>query len=180
MINNRQADIPETIVRFFSFFTILTNILVACFFTTTVFRLRGLTFKIFSDKGAITAITAFILIVGLVYQVVLRGIWQPTGMQYVVDELLHTVIPLYMLGYWWSNMEPSDIEFRSILRWVIYPVLYLIFVLVRGLYSGFYPYPFLNVSEIGWLMSLQNILLVIGATVVTLTILVQVGKRKVR
>jgi hypothetical protein len=40
-----------------------------------------------------------ILIVGLVYQVVL-GIWNPTGLQYIVDELLHTVIPLFMLGYW--------------------------------------------------------------------------------
>ncbi len=33
MIQNRQAGVGETIVRFFSFFTILTNSLVAAYFT---------------------------------------------------------------------------------------------------------------------------------------------------
>lgn len=36
-IQNKQVDIAETIIRFFSFFTILTNILVALFFTYRIF-----------------------------------------------------------------------------------------------------------------------------------------------
>jgi hypothetical protein len=30
----------------------------------------------------------------------IEGNMNPTGLQYIVDELLHTVIPLFMLGYW--------------------------------------------------------------------------------
>ena len=33
IIENRVAPVTETIIRFFSFFTILTNILVAVYFT---------------------------------------------------------------------------------------------------------------------------------------------------
>ena len=75
MIQNRQADIVETIIRFFSFFTILTNSLLTLFFTTKVFKSFAERIKIFNQKGSLTAITTFILIVGLVYQIILRSIW---------------------------------------------------------------------------------------------------------
>ena len=36
LLQNRQADVFETIIRFFSFFTILTNLLVAIYFTSRI------------------------------------------------------------------------------------------------------------------------------------------------
>ncbi|MFZ5976285.1 MULTISPECIES: Pr6Pr family membrane protein [unclassified Hydrotalea] len=33
--------------------------------------------------------------------------------------------------------------------WLIYPLLYLVYILIRGSFSGFYPYPFVNVLQIG-------------------------------
>ncbi|TVQ16682.1 MAG: hypothetical protein EA364_00100, partial [Balneolaceae bacterium] len=33
--------------------------------------------------------------------------------------------------------------------WLLYPVLYLLFILIIGNFSGFYPYPFLDVAELG-------------------------------
>jgi len=52
---------------------------------------------IFFEAGVITAITVYITIVGLVYNVILRFLWKPEGLQFIVDELLHTVIPLLLL-----------------------------------------------------------------------------------
>ncbi len=75
MFQNRQTDIPEMIIRFFSYFTILTNILVALYFTASAFRSKVIPFRWLLSKGTLTATTAFILIVGLVYQIALRGIW---------------------------------------------------------------------------------------------------------
>lgn len=177
MIQNRQTDIPETIIRFFSFFTILTNLLVALFFTVKVFKLNSVPFKLFSAKGSITAITAFIVIVGLVYQLVLRHIWQPTGLQWVVDELLHTIIPIYMLIYWYVNIKRTDLEIKPLLYWLLYPVFFIIFVLIRGHFSGYYPYPFLNVVEIGYEKTLLHTGLIFGATLATLTILISIGNK---
>lgn len=180
MLLNRQVGVFETIVRFFSFFTILTNILVALFFTVSVFKTNKSPFNIFLKKGTLTAITAFILIVGLVYQIALRDIWNPTGLQRVVDELLHTIIPLFMLGYWSRNIKRDELRLKPIFLWLLYPVFYLIFVFVRGHFSGFYPYPFLNVSEIGYENTLLNIAIIFGTAIVILTILIIIGKKVVK
>lgn len=168
MLQNRQAEVPETIVRFFSFFTILTNLLVALFFTGQIFRSKRFPFGLLSSAGAITAITAFILIVGLVYQVVLRSIWEPTGLQYVVDELLHTVIPLFMLGYWYFNMTKSDLQLNTLLKWLAYPLTYIVFIGIRGHFSGYYPYPFLSIDAIGIDNAAVNAALILALTVAIL------------
>jgi hypothetical protein len=148
IILNRQADVFETIIRFFSFFTILTNILVAGYFTAQLLNLK--TFKLLKTDASLTAITAFILVVGLVYQIVLRFIWEPTGWQFVVDELLHTIIPIYVLLYWFFYVKLSSFNTRHLVTWLLYPFTYFAFVMVRGHFSGFYPYPFINVQEIGF------------------------------
>ncbi|WP_341215341.1 Pr6Pr family membrane protein [uncultured Wocania sp.] len=176
MFQNRQTAIPEMIIRFFSFFTILTNILVALYFTASAFKLKIVPFKWFFSKGTLTAITAFILIVGLVYQIALRGVWQPTGLQYIVDELLHSIIPLYVFIYWYFNVSKNDLQIKPIFRWLLYPVLFIIFILVRGYFSGFYPYPFLDVLKIGYEKTFLNIGFIFITTLTMLTILLLVGK----
>ena len=180
MLENRQADIPETIIRFFSFFTILTNILVVLFLTTSIFRLKKFPFNLFLSKGTLTAITAFIVIVGLVYQIVLRQIWEPTGLQYIVDELLHTIIPLFMLGYWFFNIRKEDLLLKPVFNWLIYPSIYLIFIIVRGSLSGYYPYPFLNIKEIGYESFLINITVIFTITIATIITLFFIGKFKIK
>ena len=176
MIQNRQADIPETIIRFFSFFTILTNILVALYFTSKVFNLKGLVFDIFSKTASSTAITSFILIVGLVYQIVLRKIWDPKGMQMIVDELLHTIIPVYMLGYWFFTIQKENLKLKNLFYWLFYPAIYLLVVMIRGHFSHYYPYPFLNLDQIGLQKVIVNILVVIIITLLIMIILYLIGK----
>ncbi|MGJ8591147.1 MAG: Pr6Pr family membrane protein [Aquaticitalea sp.] len=157
IVMNREEEVFETIVRFFSYFTILTNILVALYFTNQIFNLKG--FKFLKNDSALTAITTFILIVGLVYQVVLRWIWQPTGFQMVVDELLHSVIPVYMLLYWFFYVNASNLKPRNLFAWLLYPILYFIIIIIRGRFSGFYPYPFIDVSSLGYLKVFINFIM---------------------
>ena len=178
MLQNRVTDVPETIVRFFSFFTILTNILVALYLSSNFFKIFKGPFSIFSKRSALTALTAFILLVGIVYQVVLRGIWEPTGLQRIIDELLHTIIPVYFLVYWFLYANLTDINFKPILFWLVYPLLYFLFVIVRGHFSGFYPYPFLDVSEIGYSGVAKSFVAICGFTVLLMALLVVFGKKK--
>ncbi|TDQ30181.1 Pr6Pr family membrane protein [Tenacibaculum caenipelagi] len=173
MILNRQTDIPETIIRFFSFFTILTNTLVALYFTSKITR----TMSIFNKNGALTAITTFILIVGLVYQIILRATWTPTGLQLIVDELLHTIIPVYMLVYWLLYAKPNNFKLKPILPWLAYPVIYITYIMIRGKLSGFYPYPFLNVSKIGLQQSIINISIILIVSLILMSFLIFVGKK---
>lgn len=175
MMQNSITSKLETTVRFFSFFTILTNILVALFFTLQVFKIL----KLLNDRReaqGLSPITVYITVVGLVYQILLRHTWSPTGIQMIVDETLHSVIPVLTIIYWYLYESKSKLHYNQIPRWMLFPLTYLIYILVRGNYSGFYPYPFVNVTNLG----LQNVLinatfLLVGFTAISFCF-VWVGK----
>jgi hypothetical protein len=172
MIENRVASIPETTIRFFSFFTILTNSLVALYFTLFLKKDKS----VFSKPGTLTAVTVYITIVGLVYQILLRHVWQPTGIQKIVDELLHTVIPICVILFWYLYEEKSKVSFSQIPRWLIYPLLYLCYVLIRGHFSGFYPYPFVDVNNLGFTKVLINSAGLVAVFIGISALFIRVGK----
>lgn len=149
MMQNRVESVAETGIRFFSFYTILTNCLVTIYFTVLWFKKPNFLLNRFEKPGFLTATTLYITVVGAVYQLVLRGIWEPTGMQKIVDELLHTFIPIYVIVFWFVYENIKKITYKSTLKWLVYPAIYLVYILFRGNISGFYPYPFVNVTELG-------------------------------
>lgn len=157
IILSQKSDVLETIIMFFSYFTALTNILVALYFTAQIFKFRVLEFL--RKETALTAITAFIGLVGLVYQLTLRSTWQPIGFQIIIDELLHSVIPLYVLFYWGLYVKISGFNLRNLLIWLIYPFTYFMIVMIKGNFSSYYPYPFIDVLSIGYLKVLTNFMI---------------------
>lgn len=151
IIANRTAPLPETLIRFFSYFTILTNMVVATYFTSRLAGRENRLRRFFSTASSSTAIVVYITVVGLVYQVLLRHLWSPEGWQFVADELLHSVIPLFTIVFWWVVVpEKRDVQWKSIPSWLVYPVCYLIFILISGRLSGFYPYPFVDARLLGY------------------------------
>ena len=180
MIENRTTSIMEMAIRFFSFFTILTNTLVSAYFTYRVFDKKKSPKSIFNQPSSLTAIAVYITVVGIVYQVALRHIWQPTGFQMIVDELLHTLIPTLVICYWVLYEQKSRLEWKWIPGFLLYPLFYLAFILLRGEFSGFYPYPFVNVIELGWFQSLINIVVLLGVFVFLSLIFIGVGKLTIK
>lgn len=156
MIDNRVVSIHETTLRFFSFFTILTNTLVAIYFSAYLLRKNHGILSLAKKPGTLTAIAVYIIIVGLVYQIILRPIWEPEGLQMIVDELLHSVIPIAVAVYWYLYEDKRAVSYRQIPKWLIYPFIYLILILLLGASSGFYPYPFVDVAHIGFNQVLIN------------------------
>ena len=159
MYENKATSTLEMIIRFFSFFTILTNLLVSVYFTYRLFNSKKGAGNIFKRNKSLTAITVYITVVGLVYQVALRHIWHPTGIQMLVDELLHSIIPILVIIYWFKYDPKLPFAWSHIPKFLLYPLLYLVFILVRGAFSGFYPYPFMNAEALGWPKTISNILL---------------------
>ncbi len=176
IIINRTASIPETIIRYFSFFTILTNLLVAVCFTCLLIKKQEQS-AFFSKITILTAITVYILIVGIVYNVILRFLWNPEGLQKVVDELLHTVIPILCLIFWWKYVRPQKLRWSHAYSWLIYPLLYILYILIRGAVSGFYPYPFINVATLGYEKVLINSGLLAAAFLIISFILIAIGRK---
>ena len=177
MMQNRQAHIAETIIRFFSFFTILTNILVVLYFTSRISVFKENYISNLSNKGNLTALTAFILVVGLVYQIILRGTWQPTGLQKIIDELLHSAIPLFVFLYWLKFANKTDLIFKNIKFWLWYPIGYFLYVIIRGHFSNFYPYPFVNVIEIGYSQVFINAVIISLFFLFMMWVLILIGNK---
>ena len=176
MIENRVATVVETTIRFFSFFTILTNTIVAIYFTLIAFKKKNGFVVAESKTGKLTAITVYITLVGLIYQIVLRQLWQPTGLQRVVDELLHTIIPILVIIFWYLYGDKAAPKYIHIPKWLIYPLTYLVYILIRGNFSGFYPYPFVNVNQLGLQKVLLNSAVLIVLFAVLSFIFIKVGR----
>jgi hypothetical protein len=150
ILANRVVPVPETVIRFFSYFTVLTNILVAFFFTILLLKPASAPGAFFSRPGVLTAVTAYITFVCIAYNLLLRHVWNPEGFQLIVDELLHVLIPLLSVLYWLIFVPKAGLQWKSTLSWLVYPVVYFLAVLIRGALSGFYPYPFFDVSKLGY------------------------------
>lgn len=156
MLNNRVFSIPETVTRFFSYFTILTNILVATCYTSLSLNRNTPGTGFFSRVRTVTAIAVYITIVGFVYNLVLRQVWEPKGLQKIVDELLHSANPIVFAVYWFFFVSKKELQWTDSLRWLGFPFVYLLWVLARGAYSGFYPYYFIDVTTLGYTHVLLN------------------------
>ena len=96
------------------------------------------------------ATAVYIAIVGMVYQLLLRQLWNPQGAQWVADVLLHSVVPVGYVVYWLLFAPRAGLSWKDSVTWLIYPGVYLVYVLARGAVSGIYPYPFVDVNVLGY------------------------------
>ena len=140
----------KTITNFFSYFTILSNILVAVSLTVSLLNPASRTGTFFLKTSVQSAIAVYIFIVGLVYNLVLRNIWSPKGWQLVADNLLHVAVPVLFVLYWIIFTAKNILQWKNILPWLIFPMIYLIYSLLRGPVADWYPYPFLHARELGY------------------------------
>jgi len=176
IIENRQASIPETIIRYFSFFTILSNIMVSA--SATYLLLYNSNAKPFFNEKKITAIAVYITVVGLVYNLILRQLWHPQGLQKWVDELLHSIIPVLFIAFWFIYVSKNVLQWKHIFKWLLFPFMYLIFILIRGNFSDYYPYPFINVTAIGYQATFINCMGMIIVFILFSLLAVAIAKMK--
>jgi hypothetical protein len=98
-IANGKTLIAGVIV-FFSYFTILTNLLVAVVLSFSLWALGTRWGAWFSRPTVQSGTAVYIAIVGIVYSLLLRHIWDPQGWQKLADVLLHDLIPLLYVAFW--------------------------------------------------------------------------------
>ncbi len=161
MVNNPTVSLPLTILRFFSFFTILSNGLAALSFTSIFLRPPAGRFNFFSSPAAHSAITLYMVVVGIIYNTILRSLWQPQGLQNPVDESLHLVLPLLSLLGWLLFVPKDHLRWPMAFKWLGFPLFYVLLVLVEGACTGWYPYPFADAAVLGYPQALFNGLLIL-------------------
>ncbi len=145
-----EASLIGGLVSFFSYFTVLTNTLVATVLTCEWTSRESAARRWFLQPWVSSAIAVSIAVVGLAYSVLLRHLWHPEGWQFLADELMHDIMPLLFLTYWWACVPKGTLRLRHIGLWSIYPLAYFAYVLWRGHVLAAYPYPFIDVDKLGY------------------------------
>lgn len=143
------------IFAYLSFFTILTNLVVAVALTASLWP-KSRIGSLFSRPSLTAALAAYIATVGIIYSLLLRELWNPEGLQKTADVLLHDVVPLLFVAGWLFTFSKARLPWKTVLPWLVYPLAYLCFALIRGALTGRYPYPFVDVSTIGYASALGN------------------------
>ncbi|MCR3752755.1 Pr6Pr family membrane protein [Lentzea californiensis] len=130
----------------FSYFTVLSNVFAA------VVALLG----VFSPVSAQIrgAAVLYMGTTGIVYWLLLRDIDVQTPAY--ANWVLHTVVPILVVVEWLLAPERT----RRWWTWLSFPLAYLVYTLVRGPITGWYPYPFMDPRQNGYGAVLLNCLFV--------------------
>jgi hypothetical protein len=142
---NRASTPPDGVgtINFFSYFTILSNISATVTFAVGGIALllgrRGM------PDGVRGAVTCYMTVTGIIYAVVLRPDQEAAGqLAQWIDDVVHLVMPIAVFVDWLA-VPPRERQRYSILRyWLLFPVAYVTYSLVRGHFVNWYPYPFLD------------------------------------
>ena len=159
---------------YLGYFTVLTNLAAALALTAAASGRHGGLGKFFGRPDVHTAIAMAIIVVAAVYHLLLRQLWQPQGWQIVGDDALHTLMPLLFVLYWWLAVPKATLHWRHVFAWQVYPAGYFVYALARGALNDWYPYPFLDVSALGYLrvfgdaLGVLLVFIVVGLLLVTL------------
>jgi hypothetical protein len=137
-------------VNFFSFFTILTNLFVAIVLIVSASNLIRHRDPTEADDILRGSATVSIAIVGLVFGLLLSHL--DSGLIPWTNFVLHYLMPVVMVLDWLIQPPKSKLAPRHIWLWVIYPIAYLVYSLLRGAFTNWYPYWFIdpNKSPGGW------------------------------
>ena len=136
------------IVNFFSYFTTLGNLFASGVFiagAVRILRRRPSSARWEEFRGASVVYMAF---VGIVFNTLLRdadlGDLTPW-----VNVVHHVLMPAAVVLDWVVLPPRRLLPLRTAAGWVIVPVVYTVYSVVRGADVGFYPYPFFDPSAVG-------------------------------
>lgn len=138
-------------LNFFAYLTVQSNMLaVAVHAIGGVALMRGVREPSWSPALRLT-VTTFMLVAGLVFTVLVaesgsRG--YPIEVPWS-DQVLHYVIPAYLLLDWLFGPGDRQAPWRSLWGVLGYPLVWGIITLIRGPIVGWYPYFFLDPEQVG-------------------------------
>jgi hypothetical protein len=131
-------DVGTTVANFFSFFTILSNVLAVIVLVSLVawYWLRGRRGASPEPRGiaiALASVTTYMIITGVVYNTLLRGIPLPQGTTVPwSNEVLHVVAPLFLLVDLFLAPRRRCLGWGAIAAVLVFPLVWVVYTMLRG------------------------------------------------
>lgn len=150
----KNEPLVAHVIAFFSYFTVETNIMIAL--ALTIYCYKPQAERFLTSQSVTSSLVVYIVVVGVVYELLLRHLWHPHGLRLLADMFLHDAIPLLYTMYWLLFLPKGTLRWSNPVNWLIYPILFFIYTMFRGAASGIYPYPFINAAELGFPRVMMN------------------------
>lgn len=144
-------NVAATLWVMFRYFTVITNVLVAIVFTA-----QALGWTRIASPFNLGGVTIAILLVGVVYMTLLRGMVELSGGAQLADTLNHKITPVLVGLYWLLVVKKGKLDWNDPMKWALLPLAYFAYAIWRGKTEGKYAYPFMNLDKLGWPQTLVN------------------------
>ncbi|MBB5807640.1 hypothetical protein F4560_007408 [Saccharothrix ecbatanensis] len=154
-----QAPLGVRLLRLFSYFTVQSNVFVLAVALTLALNPRrdGRGWRV-ARLDALLGIT----ITGVVFDLLLARLVHPVGAAWWVNLGFHRLAPLMAVLGWLLFGPRPRVDWASVAKALsIWPVLWIAYTFVHGAITDWYPYPFLDVTELGFGAAFRNALLVL-------------------
>jgi hypothetical protein len=159
-LSERDRFIPS---NFVSYFTVEANL-----FAVIVLVLSALALASNRQSGSVALLrgssTLNMIVVGIVFSLLLADIDAELTAVPWDNAVLHYIMPVYVALDWFIDLPKVRITFKRALVWMVFPIAYVAYSLIRGRFVGWYPYPFLNPVERGYLgVTITSVEIALGA-----------------
>lgn len=146
--NEVARSFPDVFVYFWTYFTHLTNLGLVLVYVAELSGWRWLGW--FRQPQTQALMAGFIALVMVFYHFMLAPYYQLEGALGVASTLLHYVTPIAYLIWWAAFARHGSLKFSD-LPWMLVPgLIYIAWVLVRGLWAREYPYDILDPGKSGY------------------------------
>jgi hypothetical protein len=149
---------------YFSYFTVLSNLFASAMLLYGALRSgreRPGTIEMFRGAAVV-----YILTTGIVYLLLLSG---HAPAYPWVNAILHYLMPVAVTLDW--LLDPPHVRLdpaRTVVLWMAFPLLYIIYTLARGAIVNWYPYLFVNPHRGGGYLLVAGDCLAVGIGIIAL------------
>lgn len=147
-------DVFGALGMFFSYYTILTNIVLVLIYLSDLASWRWL--EVFRKLDVNGMMVANMVLVMTFVHFFLRGLVPMSGLFLLCDTLLHYVTPVIYIVWWLVTVRHGPLLIRRVPIMLAPTIVYFLYVLARGAWVREYPYPVLNVTRLGYGQVLLN------------------------
>lgn len=164
----------ELTLNFFSYFTILMNVIVALALSGPAFVPDSAFGRWTLSEGVRAAVAMYIAVVGLTYHFLLSHVWDPQGWLFVSNGLLHYVMPIVFVLDWLLFTPKGRLCWGDAVKWLAVPLVYIVWTVIHGYASNWWPYWFVDLPALGlakaafWFAAMLALFLVVGLILVVI------------
>ena len=142
-------------IDLYGYFTIWTNTLVAII--TARYARGGDEQGLFGRQWLLAATVVYIIVVGLIYNLLLAGYNPQTGLRKIIDLTFHTVIPIAYPLWWLTQISRGRLAWGALAPTLVFPLAYSFVAMGKGAITGKYAYFFIDIGKYGVPQVLLNI-----------------------